>query len=153
MSVFYSLAAAAWPFGTPLLMFDCAWIEGSRSFNIAFGLTTASVCLAIAVPTLWWVLPRSRVWLFPPNVDRRQGIQLAYGIFAMAMAFTDALCRLIPHGKLPLVHPAFFATTVILASFVGPRVVYVFTRLARDGRNDRRVRPGSPDVLPRGAGS
>jgi hypothetical protein len=153
MSMSLLHAAHARPLAAPLLMFDCAWIEGSRSFNIAFGLTTASVCLGIAVPTLWWVLPRSRVWLFPPNVDRRQGIQLAYGIFAMAMAFTDALCRLIPHGKLPLVHPAFFATTVILAGLVGPRVFYVFTRLARDGRSGSVARSGSADLIASGAGS
>jgi hypothetical protein len=145
--MFLSHAALMWQLAPPLLMFDCAWIEGTRSFNIAFGIANASACLAVAVPTLWWVLPRSRVWLFPPNVDRRQGLQLAYGIFAMAMAFTDALCRLIPHGKLPFVHPAFFATTVILAGVVGPRVAYVVIRLARAGRGDRVLRPGSSDVL------
>ncbi len=106
-------------------MFDCSWIEGSRTFNIFFGLATASACFAVAIPTLWWVLPGHRVRLFPYEADRSQGVQIAYGIFAMAMAFTDTLCRLIPHGKLPWVHPAFFLTTVLLAATLGPRVIYV----------------------------
>jgi len=109
-------------------MFECPWIEGSRTFDILFGCATAGVCLGVAVPTLWWVLPKHRVWLFSRAVDRAQGVQLSYGIFAMAMAFTDALCRTIPHGPLPWVHPAFFLTTILIGVGLGPRVAYVFFR-------------------------
>jgi len=108
-----------------LMIFQCTWIEGSRAFNIAFGAVTAAACLSVAVPTLWWVFPKSRVWLFSKAIDRNQGIQLAYGIFCMSMAFTDALCRAIPHGHLPWVHPAFFLTTILIVFGLGPRVAYV----------------------------
>jgi hypothetical protein len=107
-------------------MFD--WIEGSRIFDILFGATTSLVCLFCAAPILWWILPRTRVWLFSKSVDRNQGIQLAYGIFCMSMAFTDALCRFIPHRSLEWVHPAFFITTIIIALGIGPRVVYLLLR-------------------------
>jgi hypothetical protein len=119
-----------------LMLFQCTFIEGSRTFNIAFGAVTAVCCLSVGVPTLWWVLPNSRVWLFSKAIDRYQGIQLAYGIFCMSMAFTDALCRAIPHGHLPWVHPAFFLTTLLIVFGLGPRVAYVAltqTRLRRSG--------------------
>ncbi len=106
-------------------MFQCGWIEGSRTFNVLFGATTASVCLLVAVPILVWVLPQYRRWFFSRGVDRHQRIQLAYGIFCMSMAFTDALCRFIPHKPLEWVHPAFFYTTVLIALGIGPRVAYL----------------------------
>jgi hypothetical protein len=60
-------------------MFQCGWIEGSRTFNMLFGATTAGVCLLVAVPVPvpWWVLPQHRRWFFTPGVDRHQRIQLA----------------------------------------------------------------------------
>jgi hypothetical protein len=111
-----------------MISFDCPWIEGTRTFNVIFGAVTSAICLGVAVPTLWWVLPAHRRWLFSPNVDRNQGVQLAYGIFCMAMAFTDALCRGIPHGPLPWVHPAFFLTTILIGAGLGPRVAFVAVR-------------------------
>jgi hypothetical protein len=113
----------------------CAWMEGTRGYDIAFGALTSLTCLAIAVPILWWVLPNYAVWLFSPAVDRNRYIQLAYGIFAMAMAFTDALCRFIPHALLPWVHPAFFLTTVLIAAGLGPRVAFLVVRETRRRRN------------------
>ncbi len=104
------------------------WIEGSRTFDIMFGATTSLVCFFCAAPILWWILPRTRLWLFSERVDRNQGIQLAYGIFCMSMAFTDALCRFIPHDPLEWVHPAFFLTTIIIGLGIGPRVVYLLIR-------------------------
>ncbi len=117
------------------------WIEGSRPFDIIFGATTSAVCLFCAVPILWWILPRTRLWLFSKTVDRNQGIQLAYGIFCMSMAFTDALCRFIPHDPLEWVHPAFFFTTIIIALGIGPRVVYLLLkqRTAMSARARERV--------------
>jgi hypothetical protein len=114
-------------------LLQCDWIEGSRTFNVIFGLTTSAVCLAVAIPTLWWVLPKHARWLFSPRVDRDRRIQLAYGIFCMSMAFTDAGCRLIPHQPLPWVHPAFFLTTLIIGLGLGPRVAYLVLRERRAG--------------------
>jgi hypothetical protein len=125
-------------------MLRCDWIEGSRAFNIAFGTTTSLLCLAVAVPILWWVLPKHRVWLFSPELDGDQRIQLAYGVFCMSMAFTDALCRYIPHQPLPWVHPAFFFTTVLIVAGIGPRVAYlIYTR--------RRGAPQRGGLLPGGS--
>lgn len=112
----------------------CDWIEGTRTFNVIFGGVTSALCLSVAVPTLWWVLPSHRVRLFPLDVDPNQGIQLAYGLFCMSMAFTDALCRFIPHAPLPWVHPAFFITTLIIVAGLGPRVAYVAAQRRRPPR-------------------
>jgi hypothetical protein len=117
------------------VLVHCAWMEGTRNFDIAFGAITSLVCLSIAVPILWWVLPNYAVWLFTPAIDRNRYLQLAYGIFAMAMAFTDALCRFIPHALFAWVHPAFFATTVIIAVGLGPRVAYLVVREMRHRGN------------------
>lgn len=50
----------------------------------------------------------------------------------MSMAFTDALCRFIPHQPLAWVHPAFFITTIIIAVGLGPRVAYLWLRGGRE---------------------
>ena len=113
------------------MTFHCDWIEGSRSFSIIFGAVTAAACLAVAIPVLWWMLPKHRLWLFSPRVDPNQGVQLAYGSFCMSMAFTNALCRFTPHGPLPWVHPAFFVTTVLIVAGLGPRVAYLIFRERR----------------------
>jgi hypothetical protein len=129
-------------------MFQCGWIEGSRTFNILFGATTAGVCLLVAVPILWWVLPRHRRWFFSRGVDRHQRIQLAYGLFCMSMAFTDALCRFIPHKPLASVHPAFFSTTVLIALGIGPRVVYLLLRRRGTVRENKPAAPASRRARP-----
>ncbi|MGD0471587.1 MAG: hypothetical protein ABSB70_00015 [Candidatus Velthaea sp.] len=108
-------------------MFECTWIEGTRIFNILFGVVNAAVCFSVAIPILWWVLPKHRTWFFSPKVDRNQGAQL----FCPSMASTDALCRFIPHEPLPWVHPAFFLTTLIIAAALGPRVAYIALRRRR----------------------
>jgi hypothetical protein len=56
-------------------------------------------------------------------VDPHGILQIAYGIFCMAMAWADALCRYIPHGPLGWVHPAFFVTTLLIAVVIGRRVL------------------------------
>ena len=130
-------------------MFPCGWIEGSRTFNNFFGATTASACLLVAVPILWWVLPQHRCWFFSRGVDRHQRIQLAYGLFCMSMAFTDALCRFIPHKPLEWVHPAFFSTTVLIALGIGPRVAYLLLRRRRTVRENYAAvhGPGRPQPV------
>jgi hypothetical protein len=61
------------------------WIEGTRAFNVLFGVVSFSV----ASPTSWRVSPKHRTLFFTPRVDRNQGLQLAHGIFCTSMAFID----------------------------------------------------------------
>jgi len=112
-----------WP---QILSFD--WLEGSRTFSIVFGAVTSAACLSLAVPILWWVLPGRKRRLFRYSVDPERRLQLAFGILCMSMAFTDALCRFIPHRPLGFTHPAFFITTVSLVLFLGPRIIGVLLR-------------------------
>jgi hypothetical protein len=109
------------PDATSLLSFD--WLEGSRTFSIVFGAVTSVACLSLAVPILFWCLPRSRTWLFTKESDPHQYVQIAFGVASISMAFADALCRFIPHQKLGIVHPAFFLTTLALVALVGPRTL------------------------------
>jgi hypothetical protein len=102
-------------------MFD--FLEGDRTFSIIYGLTTGSLCLALAIPLLYWVLPGRERSFFGERIDPKQRLQLAYGIFCMAMGFTDIGCRTIPHGPLEFVHPTFFLMTLILVATIGPRIL------------------------------
>jgi hypothetical protein len=104
-----------------------AFLEGDRTFGLIYGLTTGGLCLALAIPLLYWVLPGHKRSFFGPRIDPEYRLQLAYGIFCMAMAFTDIGCRAIPHGQLALVHPAFFLMTLALVVALAPRI----TALAR----------------------
>jgi len=103
-------------------------LEGDRTFDIALGTLTGAICLAIAIPILLWTLPSHRRRLFSRSVDPHGILQIAYGVFCMAMAWADALCRYIPHGPLAWVHPAFFATTLLIAVVIGRRVLAVARR-------------------------
>jgi hypothetical protein len=102
-------------------MFD--FLEGGRAFSLAYGFVTGGSCLALAIPLLWWVLPGHKRSFFGPRIDPEFRLQLAYGIFCMAMAFTDIGCRAIPHGPLMYVHPAFFLMTLALAVALAPRLL------------------------------
>ncbi len=102
-----------------------AFLEGDRVFSLIYGFTTGGLCLAIAIPILWWVLPGHKRSFFGPQIDPEYRLQLFYGIFCMAMAFTDIGCRAIPHGPLMYVHPAFFIITLLLVAALAPRVVRV----------------------------
>ncbi len=61
----------------------------------------------------------------------------------MSMAFTDALCRFIPHKPLEWVHPAFFYTTVLIALGIGPRVAYLLLRRRGTVRQNKAAAHGS----------
>lgn len=111
------------------------WIEGSRAFDLTWGLVSGAICLALAVPILWWWLPEHRRSFFSPAVDPRNSLQLAYGLFCMAMAGTNIGCRAIAHDDLPYVHPTFFLITVALVVTLAPRVVAM--ALHRDALADR----------------
>jgi hypothetical protein len=118
-------------------MFD--FLEGSRAFSIVYGLVTGSACLAVAIPILWWYLPNHRRSFFPRAIDQKYRLQLWYGIFAMAMAFTDIGCRTIPHDRLALVHPTFFLMTLVLVGTLGPRVIAMAREASRTSlRTDPR---------------
>jgi hypothetical protein len=102
-----------------------AFLEGDQTFNVIYGLVTGGLCLALAVPLLYWVLPGHERTFFGTRIDPARRLQLGYGIFCMAMAFTDVGCRAIPHGPLAFVHPTFFLTTLALVVTLGPRIVAV----------------------------
>jgi hypothetical protein len=102
-------------------------MEGSRSFELAWGAAAAALCIALAVPILRWTLPGDRRSLFGVRIDPDARLQRAYGIFAFAMAFTNLGCRAIPHATLPLVHPAFFLVTIALLAGFAPRVAWLAT--------------------------
>jgi hypothetical protein len=101
------------------------FLEGDRTFSIIYGLATGALCLSLAIPMLWWVLPGHKRSFFGPRIDPEFRLQLFYGIFCMAMAFTDIGCRAIPHGPLEYVHPTFFLVTLALVVFLAPRVIAV----------------------------
>jgi hypothetical protein len=102
-----------------------AFLEGDRTFGLIYGLCTGGLCLALAIPLLYWVLPEHRRSFFGTRIDPEYRLQLAYGIFCMAMAFTDIGCRTIPHGDLAFVHPAFFLVTLVLVVALAPRIAVV----------------------------
>jgi hypothetical protein len=104
-----------------------AFLEGDRTFGLIYGLTTGGLCLVLAIPLLYWVLPGHKRSFFGTRIDPEYRLQLAYGIFCMAMAFTDMGCRAIPHGRLTFVHPTFFLMTLALVIALAPRI----TALAR----------------------
>lgn len=106
-----------------------AFLEGDRAFGLAYGFVTGGLCLALAIPLLYWLLPGRERSFFGPRIDPHRRLQTAYGVFCLAMAFTDVGCRAIPHGELAYVHPAFFVLTVALVVGLGPRLLH----LAADG--------------------
>jgi len=100
-----------------------AFLEGDRTFSLLYGLVTGGLCLALAIPLLYWVLPGRHRSFFGLRIDPAYRLQLFYGITCMAMAFTDVGCRAIPHGPLAYVHPAFFLMTLALVFGLGPRLI------------------------------
>lgn len=107
------------------------WIEGSRTFDILFGLITAGACLSVAVPMLWWWLPAHRRSFFGTRIDPTFRLQLAYGLFAMGMFGTDIGCRFIPHDDLAFVHPTYFTITLLLVLTLGPRLLVMASNARR----------------------
>lgn len=99
------------------------FLEGSRAFDIAWGTATGCLCLSVAIPTLWWILPRSARRIFPASVDPGMRLQFAWGIFGMFMAFTNFGCRYIDHRYLEGVHEGFFALTVVVLAVLAPLVL------------------------------
>ena len=103
------------------------WMEGARAFEVLWGLVAGSVCFVLGFSILWWWLPAHRRSLFGARIDPQWRLQLAYGLFCLAMAATNVLCRAIPHAELPYVHPTYAAITLALVVGLAPRVVWVAT--------------------------
>ncbi len=101
------------------------FLEGDRAFDLIWGTASGAIALALAVPMLWWWLPKHRRSLFGTAIDPDCRLQLGYGLFAMAMFGTNFFCRFIPHGFLEYVHPTFAFITLALLIGIGPRIVYV----------------------------
>jgi len=104
------------------------WIEGSRTFDILFGLVTAGACLSVAAAMLWYWLPAHRRSFFGTRIDPTYRLQLAYGLFGMGMFGTDIGCRFIPHDDLAFVHPTYFTITLLLFFALGPRLIAMAAR-------------------------
>jgi hypothetical protein len=101
------------------------FLEGDRAFDLIWGTVSGALSLAVAIPLLWWWLPKHRLSVFGRAIDPTYRLQLGYGLFAMAMFGTNFFCRYIPHGFLEYVHPTFALITVLLVLGLGPRVVYL----------------------------
>lgn len=106
-------------------------IEGSRSFNIAYGTITALISLALAFPVLLWWLPEHRRSFFGTAIDPSYKLQLGYGLFCMAMMGTNLGCRYIPHGHLAYVHATFAIITFALTIALTPRILYMLVTRPR----------------------
>lgn len=114
------------------------FLEGDRTFDLVWGTASGAISLALAMPILWWWLPKHRRSLFGTAIDPSYRLQLAYGLFAMAMFGTNFFCRFIPHGFLEYVHPTFAFITLALMLGIGPRVLYL-ALTARQRRSPLRV--------------
>jgi hypothetical protein len=104
------------------------FIEGSRAFDITWGTVTGCLCLLVAAPTLWWILPKHARSIFPESIDPQRRLQFGWGIFGMFMAFTNFGCRFIDHRYLEGVHEGFFAITLIVLAVLAPLVVRALRR-------------------------
>ena len=109
-------------------------LEGSRTFDILFGLVTGGACFLVASPLLWWSLGKYRVSYFGTRIDPYGRLQLAYGFFGMAQFGADIGCRFIDHGTLPFVHPTFALLTLIYVFAVGPRALLLLVAQQRRHR-------------------
>ncbi len=110
------------------------FLEGDRVFDLVWGTASGALSLALAVPMLWWWLPQHRRSVFGAGIDPHYRLQLAYGLFAMAMFGTNFFCRFIPHGFLEYVHPTFAFITLILLAGLGPRIIYIALTRRRTAR-------------------
>ncbi|MBC5800122.1 MAG: hypothetical protein GIW94_09150 [Candidatus Eremiobacteraeota bacterium] len=90
-------------------------LEGSRGFDIAWGLVTGSLCFALGATMVACWLRARRSGMpssFGAAVDPHRRLQLAYGIFALVMGGTNYGCRFIDHRYLAGVHEGYFALTL-----------------------------------------
>jgi hypothetical protein len=103
-------------------------LEGSRQFDVVFGLVTGTTCFLLGLPLVVWWVPRFRRSFFGERIDPTYTLQLVYGAFCFAMFGTDVVCRAIPHDDLPYVHPTYFLITLALVVGLAPRIVYLLVK-------------------------
>jgi hypothetical protein len=109
-------------------------IDGDYMFDLAWAAVTGALCLAVAVPILWWWLPEHRRSFFGTRIDPTYRLQFAYGLFGMGMFGTNVGCRVIPHGHMAYVHETFAAITALIVVTLGARVAYMLWDLRRHPR-------------------
>ncbi len=113
-------------------------LEGSRAFDIVWGTVFGAACFTVGIATLWSWVDEHRVRgtsIFGRSLDPGRGLQLAWGIFAMAMGGTNIGCRYVPHNYLLDVHEGFFGLTLLVFVVLVPRLPLV--RRAAAGLRDR----------------
>ena len=101
-------------------------LEGSRTFDIAWGTITAAICFGLGATTIWsWLSLRRAhgISIFGQALDPGRGLQLAWGIFAMGMGGTNLGCRYIDHRYLSGVHEGFFALTLLVVAVLTPALI------------------------------
>ncbi len=97
-------------------------LEGSRTFDIAWGATTGTVCMILgAISLALWLRARrtGEPSLFGAAIDPKRRLQFAYAIFAMVMGGTNYGCRFIDHRYLEAVHEGWFVLTVVIVATLG----------------------------------
>ncbi len=100
-------------------------LEGSRTFDIAWGAATGTLCFALgALVIVRWLAARrtGAPSLFGSAVDPQRRLHLAYGIAALGMGGTNYGCRFIDHNYLSGVHEGFFAITFVLVALIAGRL-------------------------------
>ena len=100
--------------------------EGSRAFDIGWGLVTGTACFALGIAALvLWIRARRTggTSVFGAAADPGRGLQLAWSILAMSMGGTNYGCRFIDHNYLAAVHEGFFALTLLVFALFAPPVL------------------------------
>ncbi len=108
-----------------------ALLEGSRQYEIVFGIVTGTMCFLLGLPLVIWWVPRYRRSFFGTRIDPKCTLQLVYGAFCFAMFGTDVICRAVPHDDLAFVHPTYFFLTLALIVGLAPRIVYLLVKRPR----------------------
>jgi len=85
-----------------------AFLEGDHTFSLVYGLTTGAVCLALAIPLLYWALPGHQRSFFGVAVDPMRRLAVGYGIFCYGYGIHGHRLPAHPAWPLAFVHPAFF---------------------------------------------
>lgn len=101
-------------------------LDGSRTFEILWGAVAGTLCVALgALVVARWVRLRhtDSPSIFGRALDPGRGLELAYGIFTLAMGGTNYGCRFIEHNYLLGVHEGYFALTVLVVAIVAPSLV------------------------------
>jgi hypothetical protein len=103
-------------------------LEGSRTFDIAWGATTGTLCFVLGIALVYsWVTARRSggASVFGRAVDPSRALHLAWAVVALGMGGTNYGCRFIDHNYLAGVHEGFFAITLVVYAVLGPRLAWL----------------------------